>query len=351
MLDFPKIGQGIGAYKWNDSNQKLIRHAALNGLNLIDTAEEYDDGNSECVIGSAIKGIREKVILSSKFSPHNNSYSKVLQSLDNSLKRLNTDYLDIYHLHWPNPSVPIEETVEALNFLKTNGKIRYVGFGNMTLAELKSIHKLIKIDTFQIEYNLFDRSIEPDIYNFCLENNILIIGYSPLDQGYIADGNIKKYVIKLSEKYGKSLAQIALNWIVNKKNILPIPKFSTFEHFQEISDSDFEIDQHDFKYINDNATPINYIKPKLINVINEGQNNRKTYLNLNDAKLNKLGYVPSPIQLSEVISKDKNIKPIRLIKINDLQYNLIEGRIRFWAWVLAYGEENPIPSYIRSFQK
>ena len=153
MLDFPKIGQGIGAYKWNDSNQRLIRHAALNGLNLIDTAEEYDDGNSECVIGSAIKGIRDKVILSSKFSPHNNSYSKVLQSLDNSLKRLNTDYLDIYQLHWPNPSVPIEETIEALNLLKTNGKIRYIGFGNLTLAELKSIHKLIKIDTFQIEYN------------------------------------------------------------------------------------------------------------------------------------------------------------------------------------------------------
>jgi diketogulonate reductase-like aldo/keto reductase len=349
MLDFPKIGQGIGAYKWDDSNQSLIKHAALNGLNFIDTAEDYDNGNSERVIGLAIKEIREKVILSSKFSPHNNSYSKVLKSLDNSLKRLNTDYLDIYQLHWPNPSVPIEETIEALNLLKTNGKIRYIGFENLTLAELKSIYKLIKIDTFQIEYNLFDRSIEPDIYNFCLENKILIIGYSPLDQGYIADGNIKKYLIKLSKKYGKSLAQIALNWIVNKKNILPIPKFSTFEHFQEIYESDFKIDEDDFTYINDNVTPVNHIKPKLINVINEGQNNRKTYLTLNDAKLNKLEYVPSPIQLSEVISNNKDIKPIRLIKINDLQYNLIEGRIRFWAWVLAYGDEDPIPSYIRSF--
>ena len=192
MLDFPKIGQGIGEYRWDDSNQKLIRYAALNGLNFIDTAGDYDNGNSERVIGMAIKGIREKVILSSKFSSHNNSYSKVLKSLDNSLKKLNTDYLDIYQLHWPNPSVLIEETIEALNFLKTNGKIRYIGFGNLTLEELKSIHKLIKFDTFQIEYNLFDRSIEPDIYNFCLENNILIIGYSPLDQGYIADGNIKK---------------------------------------------------------------------------------------------------------------------------------------------------------------
>ena len=349
MLNFPKIGQGIGSYKWDDSNQSLIKHAALNGLNFIDTAEDYDNGNSERVIGLAIKGIRDKVILSSKFSPHNNSYSKVLKSFDNSLKRLNTDYLDIYQLHWPNPSIPIEETIEALNLLKTNGKIRYIGFGNLTLAELKSIHKLIKIDTFQIEYNLFDRSIEPGIYNFCLENNILIIGYSPLDQGYIADGKMKKIIIKLSKKYGRSLAQIALNWIVNKKNILPIPKFSTFEHFQEISESDFKIDQDDFEYINDNVTPVNYIKPNLINVINEGQNNRKTYLTLNDAKLNKLEYVPSPIQLSEVISNNKDIKPIRLIKINDLQYNLIEGRIRFWAWVLAYGDEDPIPSYIRSF--
>ena len=108
MLNFPKIGQGIGAYKWNDSNQRLIKHAALNGLNFIDTAEDYDNGNSERVIGSAIKGIRDKVILSSKFAPHNNSYSRVLKSLDSSLKRLNTDYLDIYQLHWPNPSVPIE---------------------------------------------------------------------------------------------------------------------------------------------------------------------------------------------------------------------------------------------------
>ena len=349
MLDFPKIGQGIGAYKWSNSNQELIRYAALNGLNFIDTAEEYDKGNSERVIGFAIRGIREKVILSSKFSPQNNSYYNVLQSLDNSLKRLKTDYLDIYQLHWPNPSIPIEETIEALNYLKVSGKIRYIGFGNMTLSELKSVYKLIKLDTFQVEYNLFDRSIEPDIYNFCLANNILIIGYSPLDQGYIADGNIRKYMVQLSKKYKKSLAQIALNWIVNKKNILPIPKFSTFEHFQEIYESDFKIDQDDFKYINDNVTPINYIKPKLINVINEGQNNRKTYLTLNDAKLNKLEYVPSPIQLSEVISKNKDIKPIRLIKINDLQYNLIEGRIRFWAWVLAYGDEDPIPSYIRSF--
>ena len=122
MLNFPKIGQGIGSYKWDDSNQSLIKHAALNGLNFIDTAEDYDNGNSERVIGSAIKGIRKKVILSSKFSHHNNSYSKVLKSLDNSLKRLNTDYLDIYQLHWPNPSIPIEEIIEALNFLKTNGK-------------------------------------------------------------------------------------------------------------------------------------------------------------------------------------------------------------------------------------
>tara|TARA_Y100000748_G_scaffold299334_1_gene296019 strand:- start:1461 stop:2510 length:1050 start_codon:yes stop_codon:yes gene_type:complete len=347
LNNIPQIGQGIGDYKWDDSNVKLIREAALNGFNLIDTAESYDKGNSEKIVAKSISGIRDQVLISTKFSPENNSFNGVLNSIEKSLERLKTNYIDIYQLHWPNPEIPINETVRALLHLKKAQKIRFVGFGNLSLNELKIVNKLIQVDFFQVEYNLFDRYIEPAIYDFCLANNILILGYSPLDQGYIANGKTKTYLNEISRKYNKTPAQIAMKWLTLKSNIIPIPKFTKYEHYKELTEMDFYLEKKDIDYLEKNKTYIEYIPPSDISVINEGQNNRLTYTNISEARSNKLNFIPSPIQLAKTIKNDCNIKPIRLVKNAKLKYNLIEGRMRYWGWVLAFGDQRPIPSYIR----
>ena len=133
----PKIGQGVGEYNWKDKHSRIIREGIYLGANLIDTAESYDDGNSEKIVEKAIRGIRDKVIIATKFSPENHRKEDVVKSLEKSLKRLNTDYIDIYQLHWPNPDVNIGETLESLVRLKESGKILEIGMSNLRFNKFK----------------------------------------------------------------------------------------------------------------------------------------------------------------------------------------------------------------------
>src|SRR3989344_4540877 len=149
MLFLPKIGQGTAydLYK-NKINKKKISYTLDKGielgLNLIDTAENYNMGETEKIIGDIIRKRREKVIISTKFSPENSAYKRVIQSCERSLKRLKTDYIDIYQFHWPNPKVPLEETLNALIFLKKSGKIKEFGAGNFSLQQLSKTRTFLK---------------------------------------------------------------------------------------------------------------------------------------------------------------------------------------------------------------
>jgi len=363
----PVIGQGtmgIGGYLDSDidGDQKCIdtiRFGINLGMMFIDTAENYGKGHSEEVIGHAIKSIREKVFIATKVSPEHLAYEDTIRACEGSLRRLSTDYIDLYQIHWPNPVIPIEETMRAMTHLREQGKIRFMGISNFSLQQIREVMGIFGKEGFisvQSEYNLFDRSIEYDILPFCEENDLLTIAYSPLDQGYIAQGNSRIEILEsIAQKYGKTQSQIVLNWLVSHPNVIAIPKAVNAEHIrQNAAAADFDIDQADIQIIDQTfqCNPV-YVPTEKIKVVVDGQGNRKVYQTIEDALKNPLGFTPSPSALAEDIrKKDDVIKPVRVRKTLDqtgqYDYDLVEGRIRYWAWHIAHGGERPIPVLLRS---
>jgi len=364
QLQIPVIGQGcmgIGGELKNDSSMDKQQVEALQlgielGMTMIDTAEVYGGGHSEEIVGKAVLGQRDKVIIASKFSPENNSYEDVLQSAENSLKRLKTDFIDLYQIHWPNPSIPIEETIRALEKLLKQGKIRYIGLSNFSVNEIREAQSFLNetvIVSNQVEYNLFDRFIESSILPFCRKEKMSLLAYSPLDKGNMA-GKWDE-LQKIADKYSKTAAQVALNWLVQQASVVVIPKATNLKHIQENATSiDFKLNKEDQTLIDQifQAEP-ERISTDSICVSPEGEGNRKVYQTLEQALENGLEFAPSPSDLANDIIKGEPIKPVRLIRNNDASspysYDLIEGRIRYWAWVIAHQKKkSPIPSLIRS---
>lgn len=368
MLFLPKIGQGTGydLYK-NKINKKKISYILDKGielgLNLIDTAENYNMGEAEKIIGDVIRKRREKVIISTKFSPENSVYKRVIQSCEKSLKRLKTDYIDIYQFHWPNPKVPLEETLNALVFLKKAGKIKEFGAGNFSFQQLHKAKSLLKKEKFfslQTEFNIFERAIEQNgIFNFCRKSRIRIIAYSPLDQGHIASVSQKqkKLLLRISGKYKKSVAQIILAWILSKKIITPIPMTLNLNHLTENAKAaELVLNDVDVRKIDKTFySKLEFIPVDQIRILPVGERNSKAYQTIEAALENTFGFTPSPKDVSEEIQTGGFLKPVRLIRshwpTNRYKYNLISGRIRYWAWVIAYGKNKPIPAYIRDHLK
>lgn len=360
------IGQGswgMGGFLSSDASKdddcvRAIRLGIECGLTFIDTAEGYGNGHGEELIGRAMRGIREKVFIATKFSAEHSSYDAVLAAAEGSLRRLGTDYIDLYQVHWPNPAVPMRETMRALEHLVEQGKVRHIGVGNFSLSQLKEAREaLMKHDVVsnQVEYNLFDRSIEQYLLPYCEKEKISVIAYSPLDQGKVykdKNGNVLETVAK---RYNKTPSQIALNWLLMHDVVIPIPKAAKENHIREnVSAADFLLSKEDFEFINTTyvrdplLVPIDQIKVSV-----NGEGVRKVYQTKEEAIANKLNFCPNPVDLAAYMKKhpDENIKPVRLIRAagKDVthMYDLVEGRIRYWAWVLAFDGARPIPAYVR----
>jgi myo-inositol catabolism protein IolS len=218
-----------------------IEHALAAGVNLFDTAEGYGDGESEEILGKMLKGVRESVYIASKVARKNLLYNDVMKAAEGSLKRLQTDYIDIYFVHQPSLTVPIEETMQALLALKQQGRIRAIGLSNFTLADMKRAVAVGQVDAIQPCYNLLWRTIEKDVVPFCIENQIGIMPYSPLVQGILTGKfgrdqamdrldnrarillfekewfgkclDVVDGMLPVAEKHAKSRAQVAINWI------------------------------------------------------------------------------------------------------------------------------------------
>lgn len=359
---FP-IGLGTGfsdlEYKNPRKIIKIIEKSLDLGINLVDTAENYGNGKSETLIGKAIRGKRKKVFLATKFSPENDGYKKIIKSCEKSLKRLNTDYIDLYQIHWPNPKIPFEETAKALLKLKADGKIKFIGASNYTQTELIELENFLgkqKISSLQAEFNLYEHYIiNSKILDYCAKKNISLIAYSPLDQGRIEYMNLEQrsFVNKLSRKYSKTTSQIILNWIISHGSIIPIPKTTNLIHLEEnINAIKFKLTSSEYQQISKVFKPkIHKIKVTEIAISQKGERDRGGYQNIKEAKENKLNLIPGPLDLVKTITTTKYFKPIRLIPVKNQRnkkYLLINGRIRYWAWVIAFGNKKPIPSYIRN---
>ncbi len=238
----PTIGMGtwrIGVYA--DSKERADQVKALQrgielGMNLIDTAEVYASGKSEEVVGEAISGERDKVFLATKVSRENLRHDSVLTACEGSLRRLKTSYIDLYQVHWPDPSIPIEETMKAMEELVEQGKVRYIGVSNfgveLTEAARNSLSKN-EIASDQVEYSLLSRSVESELLPYLKREKTTLIAYSPL-----ARGNIRTRIPKaVLDKYAMSPAQAMLNWVTRDEQVVAIPKAAKIAHLEENASS------------------------------------------------------------------------------------------------------------------
>lgn len=231
-----QLGQGT----WNMGDDpsakseeiKTLRTGIDLGMRLIDTAEMYGNGRSELLVGEAIEKIREDVFLVSKVLPSNASSEGVVKACENSLKRLKTDYLDLYLLHWEG-RYPLEETIVAFEKLKKSGKIKHWGVSNFDTDLMESLFdnqngNLCATD--QVLYNLSRRGPEFDLLPWCKKHHLPVMAYSPIEQSRLLSNEI---LARIAEKHNATASQIALAWILQNQHIIPIPKASTVEHVKD----------------------------------------------------------------------------------------------------------------------
>lgn len=187
----------MGGNHWGSCDDadalRAIETAIDNGINTIDTAPVYGNGHAEALVGKAIQGKREKVFLATKcgLDMYANTYQRNLSpsfiehDLAESLKRLKTDYVDLYQCHWPDPQTPIEETMAALQRFKDQGKLRYIGVSNYTTAELEVAIRCTSLFSLQSQYSLLERTVEDDILPWCHEKGVRFLSYGSLGAGML----------------------------------------------------------------------------------------------------------------------------------------------------------------------
>jgi len=229
-------GEDYGPPDFSDDKKYIekIQQAIKLGYTHIDTAEIYGGGHTEELVGKAInKFNRKKLFLTSKVSKENLRYDDVINSAKMSLKRLGTDYIDLYLIHRPNPDIPIKETMKAMNYLVDNKIIRFIGVSMFNVQQMKEAQKYSRhpIVANQLKLNFWKKVNTPAI-RYCQENDIMIIAYKPFGRGLIHTAKIP-LVMELSRKYNKTEGQIILKWVVSKKNTVALFKSTSIEHLKE----------------------------------------------------------------------------------------------------------------------
>jgi diketogulonate reductase-like aldo/keto reductase len=233
--EVPAIGQGT----WKmgeDSSEVRAEVAALRlgldlGLTLIDTAEMYGEGGAEEVVAEAIAGRREQAFLVTKAYPHNASRARLPQALERSLRRLRTDVVDLYLLHWRG-SVPLAETAEAMERLREQGKLRMWGVSNLDVDDLEELGDALgACATNQVLYNLEARGVEFDLLPFCRKQGMPVMAYSPIGQA----GSMlrQRALAAVAARHQATPAQVALAWTIRAPGVVTIPKASDPEHVRE----------------------------------------------------------------------------------------------------------------------
>jgi len=232
----PALGQGTW-FMGDDGQRRKEEIDALRlgidlGMGLIDTAEMYGNGASEELVGEAIAGRRDEVFLVSKVLPSNAAKTDVIAACEKSLRRLGTDQLDLYLLHWRSRT-PLSETLEGFAALAEAGKIRHWGVSNFDVADMEELTGLpggSAVQTNQVLYNLTRRGIEWDLLPWAREHNLPIMAYSPIEQGRILDHSGLKSV---AAEHGATAAQVAIAWLLQREGVVAIPKAGTTVHVKE----------------------------------------------------------------------------------------------------------------------
>jgi aryl-alcohol dehydrogenase-like predicted oxidoreductase len=356
-IEMPIIGQGTtgvgracdNTFKNDKDRIAVLRNGIELGMNYIDTAELYGGGHAEEIVGKTIQGIREHVVIGSKFNPNNSDEKGIRQSLEGSLKRLNTDYIDLYQLHWPSPFIPMEETLSSLDRLLEEQKIRAIGLSNFSLNQLEYALEFLdagKIAAIQVEYNLIERSIENDLLPFSIKNNISVLCYSLFSFGITHSKKGMEVLEEIALTNNCTIHQIVLAWAkVHDPVVLLVKSRQISNNRHNAAASEIDLTTEELSLINTICqTPICLVPVNEIE-LREGYY-RWPYFSLESAKRNAYDLIPSPIELAENIKKWDIRKPVKLKRLSNNKYVLVSDQIRFWAWQIAYGRDMPIPAYV-----
>jgi diketogulonate reductase-like aldo/keto reductase len=237
----PIIGQGTWGMG-EDPSRASEEIASLRlgidlGMTHIDTAEMYGGGRTEDLLHRALEGLRDKIFLTSKVLPSNASYSGTIQACERSLRRLGTDHLDLYLLHWSSHH-PIEDTMRALEDLVRAGKTRYVGVSNLDTEELEGAERELKREPMacdQVCYHMKARGIEFSLIPHCAARSIAVVGYSPFGNGNFVAPRSKggEVLEQIASRHGKTPRQVALNFLSRLSAVFTIPKAANVDHVRE----------------------------------------------------------------------------------------------------------------------
>jgi aryl-alcohol dehydrogenase-like predicted oxidoreductase len=280
VMEFRELGKsglkisavGLGTWQWGAREwgwgrqygrrevMAAFQKALELGINFIDTAEIYGVGKSERIVGEAIQGHRENVVIATKVWPWNLSRGRIIRAADKSKQRLGVDVIDLYQIHWPNPIFPIRNTMKTMKRLVELGKVRCVGISNFNLKKTQAAQEALApldLASNQVKYNLLDREIENELLPYTRSANVTIIAYSPLEHSlltrrYAAEGNptslvqaanprfssrnrrrlehLQATISSIANAHGKTPAQTALNWLIAKPNVVAIPGTKRPEH-------------------------------------------------------------------------------------------------------------------------
>ena len=229
---------GLGTWKYRGGPEPLRRGIEL-GANLIDTAEMY---RTEDAVGQAIRGIRDRVFVATKVLGSNLRYDDVLRAAEKSLRLLNDDVIDLYQIHWPSRSVPIADTMRAMETLADRGVIRHIGVSNFSVADMREAQAAMSkypIVCNQVLYNLKRRGIERDLIPYCQEIRVTVMAYTPLADGSLAArprlraGREWEALEAVAREAGKTPAQVALNWCLRLAPVVVIPKTNSVARTEE----------------------------------------------------------------------------------------------------------------------
>jgi aryl-alcohol dehydrogenase-like predicted oxidoreductase len=271
----------------DDAESIRVIHRALElGVTLVDTAEVYGAGHSEEVVGKALSDRRDRAVIATKVGPHHLDPRELEAALEGSFRRLQTDFVDVYFVHWPNPDFPIWPTMEAMEKLRSQGKIRSVGVSNFTPEEMEQAGKYGRIDVLQPPYNMLWREIEAKTLPYCREHNIGIMPYSGLAQGLLT-GTLKRDTVfvegderrttvlfqpgtyekaldaveglrPIAAKYGKTVPQLAIQWLTSRPGVSsPLLGARTVREMDENAQSvGWTIDDADIRAMDRLTSPI-----------------------------------------------------------------------------------------------
>jgi diketogulonate reductase-like aldo/keto reductase len=258
----PKIGfgtwsivGGMSADRSKDTRSLTALRSALEiGYTHFDTAEMYARGHSEELLGQAVResGIpRENLFITSKVSASHLLYADLLRSCDQSLRHLGMDYLDLYLIHWPSSSIPLDETFRALNQLVREGRVRHVGVSNFAVKLLKQAQAESEAPIFtdQVPYSLVDRSyVQNGVLDYCQKNNILLTAYSPVEEGRL---RVRPTLQAIADAHNATPYQIALAWLVSQPRVIAIPMSFNPEHIAEnFAAAEFELPHDEIEQLN-----------------------------------------------------------------------------------------------------